>query len=107
MEHSIFGNLSITLLGCRSSRRCRRSEAGDFVALFDAEDNTTGEKGRLLYEYEWDGRDVVHESVCTDNPALTYDGDNSPSAHSAFDANQDDTGIDPMQGDCTHAVWGY
>jgi len=102
-----FGDLSYVLLGCRNNESRRRA-AGEYTALFAVSDPTTGESGHFVYFFAWDKRDVMDESVRTDNPALVVEDDSSPCCYSAFQIGPDQ-GEEPTQhpafAGCTIDAW--
>jgi hypothetical protein len=100
-----WNRLEYRMIGCRRRTRLTRPEAGEFVALLAITDTETGETGRFFYAMEWDKRDILDESVWTDNPALAVEDDESPSCLVSFDPNQPDQGEEPNQGDCVHEAW--
>ena len=101
--------LKLTLIGCRKSLATR---GGCFLALFEAK-APDGAAGHLAYEYAWDKRDVMRESVYTNNKALAFESDESypesPSVLKAF-AVQETSGQDPEShrawAECSIYVWG-
>lgn len=104
MSKPDWNRLDIRLIGCRK-HNSRINPTGEFVALFAVKDPETGEEGHFFYEFEWEKRDVMHEAVYTDNPALVVEDDESPSCYSVFDPHQDDQGEEPQRGDCSIDAW--
>ena len=97
--------LKLKLIGCRKSLTPR---GGCYLALFEAK-APNGATGYLAYEYGWDKRDVMRESVYTDNKELVFESDESPSVFNAF-AVQESSGYDPESNEaweeCSVKVWG-
>jgi hypothetical protein len=95
------------MVGCRN-HESRRRAAGEYTALFAVTDPETGETGHFVYFLAWDKRDVVDESVLTDNPALVVEDDSSPGCYSAFQMGPD-KGEEPTKhpafAGCTINAW--
>lgn len=102
-----FGCLLLTLIGCRHNESRRRA-AGEYTALFAVTDPATGESGHFVYFFAWDKRDVMDESVLTDNPALVAVDDSSPCCYPAFQVGPDQ-GEEPTKhpafAGCTLNAW--
>ena len=97
--------LSLTLLCCSKTET---RHGGVFVALFAAT-APDGTVGHLAYEYEWEKRDVMRESVYVSKDALRFECDNSPSDITVFGVRLN-TGEEPTRHEawsgCSIYTWG-
>lgn len=95
----------LTLVACKTIRWGDGSDRGVYIALFEVDAPVTDlgggsvlintdNCGYVTYVYEWQGRQVIGETVKTNNKLLAWRDNSSPAEYDIF-AVQQDTGIDP------------